>query len=163
MLRSICPHGEGRSRLKYSWYTQREYIIHPLDVHIYAVMSHDVRSMIGHTCLLLWPGTLGTNTISISDRALISTHDMKAELLGACLSCLGNWVSTADGSGGMSRLPAFALRGERRCGNRCFGVGSQRAECVFSAYQAPKWKLREFVWVGGCVTAPVAWPSPPGR
>ena len=23
-------------------------------------------------------------------------------------------------------------------------------------------RLRELVWVGGCVTAPVAWPSPPG-
>ena len=24
-------------------------------------------------------------------------------------------------------------------------------------------RLREFVWVGGCVTAPTAWASPPGR
>ena len=23
-------------------------------------------------------------------------------------------------------------------------------------------RLREFVWIGGCVTAPTAWPSPPG-
>ena len=53
------------------------------------------------------------------------------------MSCLGNWVSTADGSEGMSRLPAFALRGERRCENRCFGARSQRPECVFPSYQAP--------------------------
>jgi len=26
-----------------------------------------------------------------------------------------------------------------------------------------KWKLRELVWVGGCVTARTAWASPPGR
>ena len=28
---------------------------------------------------------------------------------------------------------------------------------------APFWRLREFVWVGGCVTTPATWASPPGR
>ena len=28
---------------------------------------------------------------------------------------------------------------------------------------APFWRLRELVWVGGCVTTPATWASPPGR
>lgn len=53
------------------------------------------------------------------------------------LVLLGELGFYCGGSEGMSRLPAFTLRGERRCENRCFGAGSQRPECVFPSYQAP--------------------------
>ena len=58
---------------------------------------------------------------------------------------------------GMAPTPAAGTPG--RPSPRAWNCGSRAPVLKPSLF----WRLREFVWVGGCVTAPASWASPPGR
>ena len=58
---------------------------------------------------------------------------------------------------GMALTPAAGTPG--RPSPRAWNCGSRAPVLMSSLF----WRLRELVWVGGCVTTPAAWASPPGR
>ena len=58
---------------------------------------------------------------------------------------------------GMTPAPAAGTPG--RPSPRAWNCGSRAPVLMSSLF----WRLRELVWVGGCVTTPAMWASPPGR
>ena len=72
--------------------------------------------------------------------------------------------------GASPRLPGLRCRRPGMAPAPAAGTPGRPSPCAWncgSRAPVPKsslfWRLRELVWVGGCITAPATWASPPGR
>ena len=72
--------------------------------------------------------------------------------------------------GASPRLPGLRCRRPGMAPAPAAGTPGRPSPCAWNCgFRAPVlksslfWRLRELVWVGGCVTTPAMWASPPGR